>query len=200
LARRRRAVFKTIRGVEHKLCTGPGHPEGKFVPTTNFFLRGDDKTKLRPQCKHCESIHAGAEQSVPYSEIKFAVNELIFRLGKAETARRIGVRANTLWEWTNGKRKSVHRKNAKAIITALAEARANGEARHRKSIKHGAAARGREERVPVRHGEFNGPSDHLNEVKKKWIDKKPIEIRRQKWAEAKRRQVARQKERLEKVA
>lgn len=159
MARRNRAVYKTYGGVKHKLCTGPGHREGKFVPLSNFFLRYDKPGVPRSQCKHCESIHQGSEQRVAYSEIKFAVNELIFRVGKAEAARRIGIKPATMWEWTKGRRDFIQRRKARAVITALAEARASNEARHKKSIRHGASLRGRKEKVPQRYQDFNGPNN-----------------------------------------
>lgn len=120
-------------------------------------MRGDGR--LRPQCKQCESINRGTEPMIPYSEIRFAVEELIFRVGKVEASRRIGVKATTMYEWTRGKRKFVHRRSARAIVTALAEARSKNEARHRKSIKHGATMRGKQERIPRHPSDFNGKND-----------------------------------------
>lgn len=189
----RRAVYKTINGVKHKLCTGPAHREGKFVPISNYFMRGDDKTTPRAQCKQCESIQRGSEKMMPYSEIQFAVNELIYRLGKAETARRLGIKAHTLSSWTNGSRRSIHRRNARAIISTLAEVRAKGEVRHKKSIKHGASARGKEERQPRWRDDFNGPNNGKTEIKRVWTHKLPREEMRRRWRETKRRQAERKR-------
>jgi hypothetical protein len=161
---RNRAVYKTIKGIEHKLCTGPLHREGKFVPVSKFHARRN--YRHRGQCIACNDVSKGSEPLVPYLEIRFAVEELCFRLGQQETARRLHTRPPKVWAWRKGRAKFVKRSTARRIISLLAQVRANNEARHRRSIKHGAAMRGRAERVPYGIYDFNGRNDWENARKR----------------------------------
>lgn len=143
--KRNRAVYQEIDGVKHKLCTGPSHRVGKFIPVDNFYVRGNGV--IRPWCKFCEGSGKGTEPMVRYKNVQFAVDELISRLGKAETARRIEIKYGTLWAWLHGQREYVHRRTARRIIRALIFARSRKEVRHRLSIRHGSNMRGHRERV-----------------------------------------------------
>lgn len=154
-----------IGGVRHKLCTGPLHREGKFVPTADFYIRGNGR--LRPQCKFCEGAYVNSEPRVPYIRLKFAVDELVNRLGGAEASRRIGIRHKTMVEWRAGRVKSMKRRIARNVIAALVEARRNNEARHRKSIKYGAAQRGAVEKIPRESHEFNNSNNDAHSARKR---------------------------------
>lgn len=165
--KRNRAVFKTIRGIEHKLCTGPLHREGKFVKITDFWLRGNGR--LRPQCKACEVSYLNSEPLVPMQRIRFALDECIFRIGKAETARRLGVKGTRISEWIRkppNHQKFIKRRFARALITLLHELRRDEIARHRDSIRHGSAVRGRKEKTPKGKHDFNGVNETANALRR----------------------------------
>lgn len=152
---RRRAVYREIKGQLHKLCTGPLHEEGEWVPSPDgFYQRVRKGQKMdRPECKACEAHRRGTSKYVPFHRVKFALTELQHRLGIAETARRIHVAEQTIWKYNNGKTKFVQRRTAVKIFTALADVRAKGEVRHRDSIHYGSAFRGLKEK------EIHSPMD-----------------------------------------
>jgi transposase-like protein len=165
---RNREVRKMIRGIDHKLCTGPLHREGEFIKVDDFYRRGNGK--VRPQCKACEAYYLNSEPLVSMASMQFAIRECIFRIGKAETARRLGIATKTVSGWISkspSRPKYIKRRNARALISLLTELRSTNEARHRASIKHGASARGRTERIPKRTKDFNGANDFENERKRK---------------------------------
>lgn len=165
MAGRNHAVRKVIRGVDHKLCTGPLHTDGKFVPISQFYK--DKRGYLRSWCKACDFSIKNSEPTVPITTVKFALDELIYRLGFMEATRRLGISSNALSSWKSGRATKLKKKNAVKIVQALAEVRANGEVRHRKSIRHGAAQRGHAERVPSARDDFNGPNNKNAETKRR---------------------------------
>lgn len=91
---------------------------------------------------------------VPYIRVRFAVTELVNRLGVAEASRQIGVTQQVMWGWRNRNARHIHRRTAVKIFLALREVRAQNLVRHRDSIRHGAKARGRSEKVPRTKGDF----------------------------------------------
>lgn len=164
---------KIIRGVEHKLCTGPLHKDGEFIKLSDFYVRGNGN--VRPQCKFCEVSYKNSEPWVPMEQMQFALKECIFRIGKAETARRLGIPQKTMSAWITKqpyRTKYMKRRNARALILLLAELRAGNEARHRASIHHGAAQRGRAEKIPKNRSDFNGANDLVIEKRKSEAERK----------------------------
>lgn len=159
---RARAQYKSIRGIEHKLCTGPLHRDGAWVPLETGFYRRQSRGKdlPRPECIACEGSRQNSEPRVPYERYKFAVEELVNRLGKAEAARRIGIRLSTLWEWRTKKQRFIKRRHARALVLALRDVRQRDEVRHRDSIRHGAGQRGRtEKKVTSKKHLYNSRGD-----------------------------------------
>jgi hypothetical protein len=156
--RPRHAVLplRRIDGVLHKKCRGRTHKDGAWLPITEFWMvkSGKGKGNPRSQCKDCEYALKGARQSIPYLKIRFAIEELVHRLGKMETCRRIGISQPHLRNLLRGKLDRVQYATAQNALKALAIARNNNEKRHRKSIKHGASQRGRIERIPNEQNDF----------------------------------------------
>lgn len=68
-------------------------------------------------------------------------------MGKAETARRVGVSISFFYRHRHGHYRKVRMRIAISAVRVLQECRKNGEVRNRRSIIHGAAARGREEKL-----------------------------------------------------
>lgn len=147
--------LRQVDGVFYKYCPGSTHDGGTWVPVSRFWKRRNGLP--RPQCMTCETVMRGSEHMVPVSRILPFLRELITRLGKAETARRLGSTQHWIWKVINGKQKSVQRQTARNLISTLHEVRSAGEVRHRASIMHGAAQRGKNERVPRRRDEFYKP-------------------------------------------
>lgn len=200
MAKRNREIRKRVNGVEHKLCTGPLHREGQFVRIEDgFYKRGNGK--VRPQCKACEASYLNSEPYVPRARMDFAIQECIFRIGKAELARRLEIRQKTVSQWvsTTKPQRYMKRRTARALISLLHELRANNVVRHKKDIKHGSAARGKPERVPTAYSHFNGPNARNIEDKRKQRSRTDPEILRQKWREEGRKRAERRREQKEKL-
>jgi len=73
-----------------------------------------------------------------------------------------------------GETKNIQKATMIRLITVLRDARAKEEVRHKDSIRHGAAKRGRQERVPTKRKDFNiwhGDSD--NEAKRDYRKRNP---------------------------
>lgn len=79
---------------------------------------------------------------------QFIFIELVRRLGVMEASRRIEITQRNLYNILNNRNKFIQVETIRRAILVLRVARANNEARHRDSIKHGAYLRGRQERVP----------------------------------------------------
>jgi len=156
-----------IRG-DTKRCNGPLH-QGEYIPLNEFWYhkRGRREGKPFSQCIRCENYNkfgdTGIHGMVNYSDVKFIFDELIFRVGKMEMARRIGVSNSFFSRRKRGNYKRIRKATVARAIIELKKARAQNEARHRKSIRHGAQARGRSERVPVKRSEFNGHDEWMRE-------------------------------------
>jgi hypothetical protein len=154
-----------------KRCNGPLH-KGEFVPLKEFWIhKGKWRTGLPfSQCKHCENYRKFGDTAhglVPYSKVGFIFEELENRLGKAETARRIGVSTTFFYRRRRQEYKNVRIKTVIRAMTVLKECREKNEVRHKRSIIYGAAARGKEERAVNELSRFtnyyNGHSDIRNE-------------------------------------
>lgn len=163
-------MFTTIDGIKHKACYGRLHPEGKWVPISQFHNRrwASGRKGPRPNCKACESAARGVEQQVPFRRFSWMIEELVARLGQAEAARRIGIRSSTMWEWRHNPPKMMHRKSARKILLALHEVREKREVRHRLSIHHGSSMRGKPEKIPKKRSDYYKPhGDADNESKRR---------------------------------
>lgn len=156
-----------------KVCTCPIH-NGALVPIEKFwtFKKGRRKGLPLSRCADGERIWHGRNylQSgyVPYTRVRFIFLELEFRLGRYETGRRIGVSQNFWWrhESKYPKNRYVQKATVSRAISVLRYLRENEIARHRDSIRHGAAARGRKEKKPVNKKDFNGRRDDESDRKK----------------------------------
>jgi hypothetical protein len=152
--------IKIINGVLMKFCCGPAHRGGKWIPITEFRTRYTLRTHPenlgapRPHCKWCESARVGSERYVDVAKVRWIFIELQDRLGKRETARRLGRSVNWLWKFNHGRHLRMRADTVRRGIQLLREVRATNEVRHRDSIIHGAAARGRKEKVPQERKDF----------------------------------------------
>jgi hypothetical protein len=101
---------------------------------------------------------------VPFEKIKFALTELVNRLGFNEACRRANISTTSMWKYRYREPNHVHRDTAEKILKALADVRKNGSVRHVDSITHGAIQRGRTEKIPSKNRDFyNKSSDLENE-------------------------------------
>jgi len=86
-----------IRG-NTKRCTGP-LCEGKYVDLRRFWFFKNGRRKGKPfsRCMDCENFRKFGDTNhgwIEFSKVKFVFDELVSRLGKMETCRRIGVSPN----------------------------------------------------------------------------------------------------------
>jgi hypothetical protein len=150
-----------------KRCNGPLH-KGKYVPLSEFWYHKSGKRKGKPfsQCIDCENFNKFGDTAhglVDYASVKFIFDELVYRIGKTETTRRIGVSANFFYRRQRDSHIRIRKATVARAMIELKKCRENQEARHRKSIRHGAKERGRKERVPVKRGEYNGKDVKMTE-------------------------------------
>lgn len=150
------AEYKTIKRVRHKLCRGVLHPDGKFVPVTNFYPgRNNRKERHRSHCIDCEFARKGFERNVVVTQMWTNwLHEIVSRVGVEEACRQLGM-SNAWYRWFNRtKPRTMQRRTARNIVRVLRKLRANKTVRHRDSIRHGSAQRGHRERVPVTIRDF----------------------------------------------
>jgi hypothetical protein len=167
--------LQEINGVLHKKCRGKLHPEGEFLPVTSFYAYKDrTKGRWRSICIDCEFARKGAERNVPVDRVWINwIDEIVYRVGIREGMRQLGM-SDSWYRWfKRTKPRSIHRSTARKIITTLKYLRANEIARHRKSIRHGAHLRGRQERTPQHAKDFNGPNMHATERRRNWSQANP---------------------------
>lgn len=131
-----------------KRCMGYYH-KGEYVSLKYFyfFKSGPKKGKPFARCRLCTYYkrYGNTEHGlILYDRVKFIFDELTNRLGKAETLRRIGVSRNFFIR--RGENKSIRAATVVRAMKVLQECRENDVRRHKRSIRHGATARGREER------------------------------------------------------
>jgi hypothetical protein len=173
---------------DKKRCNGPLH-NGDYIPLKEFWVHKSGKRKGKPfsQCRHCENYQKFGDTAhglVPYSRVKFIFEELENRLGKAESLRRIGASYSFAYHHRYGYHKGVRVAIVIRAIKVLQECRENGEVRHRRSIRHGSAARGHQERVVNEFSRvavyYNGHSDIQNEQglksRSKQREKKKVDL------------------------
>jgi len=152
--------LKTIGGIPHKLCRGPRHREGVWLPVDDFKYRKDE---IRAQCNDCEREHHDVDALLDFKEpLPGILAGVVHRIGIQEASRRLGISQPTVsklyktFRVINGKRGlpveqmvtrlKIRRSTAEKILLTMHELRETGEVRHKHSIKHGASQRGREER------------------------------------------------------
>jgi hypothetical protein len=158
-------------GVREKLCTGPSHDVPMFLSVQNFYKH---HKQYKPWCKDCDRLYRSMKMGVelnpwiPYRMIEFAILELVRRLGKYETARRIGVTGEQVWNYLHGRTRYVKKRTATKIIVELHKAREINEVRHKDSIHHGSSQRGRVVRVPKKYKDYYiSHGDKDNDYKRK---------------------------------
>ncbi len=145
---------KTVNGKVYRFCTGPYCRQrsegGKWFELNreNFYLRWYKENRVfRSQCKRCHSYHVHMRSDVeihgmiPAEKVLPILNELIDRIGKAETGRRAGISQQTIWGILNVKDKTVRRVTAKKLIKVLAAVREKGESRTKEEIHHNSELR-----------------------------------------------------------
>ena len=155
----KRYEIRRIKGVDHKHCGGPLHPDGgAWVPVKDFTKRGDNKGRLRGNCRACEHYwryrkppqHSPNIGYVPFQRFLFAVRELESRVGRYEAARRVGVGKTTWYRWVSGDQEKIQKRNAAKLMKTLQEVRRQKIVRHRRSIRRGSYLRGEAEKRPER--------------------------------------------------
>lgn len=151
-----------------KRCNGPLH-KGEYIPLSEFWMHKAGKRKGKPfsQCKKCENFQKFGDTShglVQYSRVKFIFDELQNRLGKMETCRRLDVSSNF---FSRREIEPIQKIRIATVVKAmklLIECRKNSFVRHKASIRYGATARGRRERLvqPLSkmNNYYNRHSDH----------------------------------------
>lgn len=181
-------------GKEFLRCCGDLHPDGEWLPIENFRRRNDRHHSFgrSHSCNDCISEyhrkrreeHLGTPSGwVLRSEWMWVFDELIGRLGKAETARRLGMSKQFISSIYGGKsdrnlgqKKKYRRFRRHTVAKALQllnEVRKNDEVRHRKSISRGTSVRGESERKPVKARDFyTRPTDQETETRKIWKRRK----------------------------
>lgn len=167
-----------------KRCNGPLH-KGKYIPLSEFWVHKTGVREGKPfsQCKHCKNFRRYGDTEhglIPYTRVKFIFDELHNRLGKAETARRLGTSLSFSYRHSHGQHKTVRMKTVANAIKVLKKARADREVRHKKSIRHGSAIRGRKERTV---NELSHHSTYYNGNMNIYNDRR-VESRQQREVEA----------------
>lgn len=152
--------LRTYFGQVQKRCTKCGlwksveHEFYKRIPYKNGDVRP------RAECKSCTNrlsgerkfSHAGDVHGfISMGLVKKDLQELVRRIGKAETARRIGVSGPHLWKIMGGKDGAqlnghVRKVTAMAIWRELKKVRKANEWRSRKDIHHNSKLRRRRAR------------------------------------------------------
>jgi hypothetical protein len=154
--------YRKANGEFQKLCTGKLHgKDGEWMPLRSFWIykSGSRIGKPMSQCIACERIKRGRKGSgiVPVKKVYFAFMEIERRIGRTEACRRLGVSANLWYRLESGVYENMYFQTAQKAFRLLKELRESNEVRHRDSIRHGAAARGREEKIPKKPKDFYRP-------------------------------------------
>jgi len=136
-----KSVYKRELGVVLKTCYGPLH-NGEFLPVKSFRkgLSGVHKGKLKAICRKCESATKGYDNYIPLKDYRWIYEELVARIGHAETARRLGTGWPVLQRILR-RQKYVRKPTIERAVRLLREVRVANEVRHKKSIRHGSTRR-----------------------------------------------------------
>lgn len=151
------AEYRTIDGVLHKLCRGPLHPNGRFIPVSDYFVRPERKGRWRSRCIDCEFARKGYERNIFVTQMWVNwLDEIVSRVGVREGCRRMGLSPAWYRWFKRTKPKTMRKRTARKIVNTLRELRSQDIVRHRDSIHHGSAQRGHREKVP------NHPRDYYH--------------------------------------
>jgi hypothetical protein len=82
-------------------------------------------------------------------------------VGKVEAARLIGTYRWIINNWFNGQM-YMQRRHCRSVVQTLLHLQENNIVRHRDSIRHGAAKRGREIKVPARRADYYRPHGDID--------------------------------------
>ena len=165
-----------------KLCKGPLHPEGEWLPATEeyFFPRKDDrvvsKNLLLSVCKKCRRYKDAKDKTrgnygyIQVSRVRFIFLEIENRIGRREAERRMQVGVRKMKNVVEGRQRYLEAHTVQKAITLLRELRETGEVRHREDIKYGRAARGLKEtkKVTSKDDLYRPHGDSDTETRKKW--------------------------------
>lgn len=161
-----------------KRCNGPLH-KGEYLHLSEFWThrKGERAGKPFSQCIRCENFNKWGREDiyhglVEYKEVKFIFDELVNRIGKAETVRRLGISSSFFSRRKHRTYKRIRKGTVAKAMVELKKCREAGEARHRKSIRHGSAVRGRKERIPIKDTDYNGVNNKGTEIKRNFMRKK----------------------------
>lgn len=120
-----------------------------FKDVSQFYWTST-RTTWFTHCKPCHNTRLAIKRygsvnarTVPWVQVRPFFIELVNRVGRAETARRIGVARSMVTKYMTDPPIRVLRRTAEAILVQTQEARSRGEVRHRLSILSGAQLRGR---------------------------------------------------------
>lgn len=156
------SFFKEIKGELHKLCTGPGHDEPTWLPATEkyFHVRHSEYRdgQFVSRCRLCVNWEKLKSPGISgYVSLDIAhpfFLEAVNRVGHEEVARRIGMNPDNLRKILQKQRTYVQKRNLRKLMLELISMRRKGEVRHRDSIRHGSAKRGRSEKAPKNRIDF----------------------------------------------
>lgn len=152
---RPRNTLREIRGVMHKLCTGPGHDVPTWLPADDkYFYRhksGRREGGLTSRCRLCTNWNKlqspGISGTVSITSVRPFAIELVHRLGKAEAARRAEISPTTLRRILVGFG-DIQKQTVRKIMLQLISARRKGEVYHRDDIRGG--LRNQKRKKPLR--------------------------------------------------
>ncbi len=181
----------------HKMCYGPLHDEPTMLPLTDFYLRNKKNPAqgYAQYCRYCR--HYEMMLSVGYGKIQGFVKrddvwwifeEIVRKIGIMEACRRLEMSQQTMWAIRHGvsrrknapgvrtKKKWVKAEIAQRAILLLKELRDNHEVISRRSIKLGAAMRGKEVKPPEGKFDYEVPTGD-NDVEKRRARRQAQEAR-----------------------
>ena len=143
-----RAKLAIPPSVPTKRCPGP-LCQGKPVPVTEFqFRSGERKKERRAYCRACDAVKSRPYKKaydfrrrkhrdwrysgyVPFSRVKFALEELCVLFGSVATAKLIGVSHDCVSRWRTDPPRNMRKEYAARILQTCLEVR-NGNGFHEK--------------------------------------------------------------------
>jgi hypothetical protein len=167
--------YKEIGGERHKLCNGPLHGEdGAWLPMRSYWMMksGTRAGKPMSRCIACERVYRGRDPGtsglVETDRVMFIFEEIKRRIGKAEACRRLGVTPNLWYRLESRVYTKMYRRTVRSAMLLLRELRANDVVLSKKSIRHGALARGKKAKAPENVRDFYiSQTDKENEDRKR---------------------------------
>jgi len=145
--------FQVVNRIPYKLCKGPLHREGVWIPLDDFIYK---YRKPRSQCRDCERVQHNVSALLEYTDLySTALTAIVNRIGIQEASRRMEISQPTVSKlFKNGKRQKIRRSTAAKILQTAKLLQESGEVIHRDSIKHGASQRGRAIKTPQTWKDF----------------------------------------------